>query len=184
MATRNTSIEVYRANIANPETLEPLRFWIQNELVKIQSGFVSADEVITNLAALIDELVESGGLQGEPGEKGATGSTGTSGSDGVDGTDGQDGQDATAADLIDDNRILHSKTWSSQMISSWAVERIRNQLLGEHQNVTLVNENHRDSLTYDSTLLQWIADARNRVHIQLTQPLDDESSVGDIWIVR
>ena len=54
----NTRIEIYRANIANPADIPELRFWVGNELVKIQAGFVSADEVINAIANTIDDLVE------------------------------------------------------------------------------------------------------------------------------
>lgn len=40
---------------------------------------------------------------------------------------------------------------------------------------------HRDSLTFVGGA--WVPWKRNENHIQLTQPLDLESSVGDLWLV-
>lgn len=127
MAVENTSIEVYRANLATPEDIPTMRFWVQSELVKIQSGFVSADEVLTALSALLDELVETGGLKGDPGGNGRDGQDGIDGADStVPGPAGEDGADATAADLIDDNRELHSKTWSSYKIAGLLAAKVDN----------------------------------------------------------
>lgn len=68
----STAIQLYRAKIATPETFEDLRFFIQQELKRIEGGFLSVDEVLKAVAA-------AGGLGG--GEAGA---------------DGQDGQDGAA----------------------------------------------------------------------------------------
>ena len=150
----NTRIEVYRANIANPEDLPDLRFWLQNELVKIQSGFVSVDEVIGNIVTIVEVLIESGGLQGDPGESGSDGKDGVDGVDGV-GIPGEDGQDATAADLIDDNRELYDKTWSSRKIAQEIVDALVNQLLGTHQDVVIVNPLDSNALMFDAADSRW-----------------------------
>ncbi|MGB2335680.1 MAG: collagen-like triple helix repeat-containing protein [Alcanivorax sp.] len=112
----NTQIAVYRATLATPEDLPSLRFWVQNELTRIQLGFTSADEVIRAIQTTLEEIISEGNLQGPPGEDGQDGAAGAPGQPGRDGTDGTDGQDATAADLIDDNRAITQKTWSSKKI--------------------------------------------------------------------
>lgn len=71
----NTAIEVYRAAIATPETFEELRFWLQNELRRIQNGFVSTDEVLKKLASLTGE----GSEEGPAGPSGPTGPAGEAG---------------------------------------------------------------------------------------------------------
>lgn len=127
------SIEVYRANFATPSDLVALRFWAQNEYNRIQSGFASTEEAVTLLAASLTELIQAldelavdGSLQGPQGDPGLQGAPGPAGEDGK---DGQDGQDATAADLIDDNTIVLSKTWSSQKIDKTIENEISNALI-------------------------------------------------------
>jgi len=107
-------IEVYRANIANPETLEALRFWISNELVKIQSSFFSAEDVLRRLNTLIAEI-EAG--TGETGATGVTGPRGAQGVQGETGPPGADGADADPSALIADGERRTDKTWSSSKIS-------------------------------------------------------------------
>lgn len=127
------SIEVYRANFATPSDLVALRFWAQNEYNRIQSGFASTEEAVTLLASslteliqALDELATEGTLQGPPGAPGLQGAPGPAGEDGQ---DGRDGQDATAADLINDNTVALSTTWSSQKIDKTIDSDISSALL-------------------------------------------------------
>lgn len=122
------AIELYRANIAHPETLEELRFWVSNELAKIQAMGVSADEVILLLAQAIGEIEVEGGEQGPPGP------AGPAGADGVDGVDGVDGADGTAGDLIDDIRTLFDKTWSSDKINTLLNRKADKSTFNAHAN--------------------------------------------------
>lgn len=68
----STVVEMYRAALARPEDIPSMRFWVQNELQRIQKGFRSADERIRNIST------------GEGGE-GAEGPAGVPGEPGVDG---------------------------------------------------------------------------------------------------
>lgn len=71
----NTAVEMYRASLATPETLDAMRFWVQNELKRIQQGFRSADERIRDLG-------DAEGVEGPEGPQGITGATGADGEDG------------------------------------------------------------------------------------------------------
>jgi hypothetical protein len=50
-------------------------------------------------------------------------------------------------------------------------------------NVGIPSKNHRDSLSYEESTGYWEAERRTTTHIQETTPLDNESSVGDLWVV-
>lgn len=120
MAARNQSlIEIYRANIANPETLDALRFWASNELKRIESmgssieeKFYTTDQQIAELQGLIDAINAGGAEQGDKGDKGDQGDQGDKGDK------GDQGDPASAAALIADGEIRTDKTWSSSKIRS------------------------------------------------------------------
>ena len=109
-ASRNgtTDIEVYRSLDAAPDNWDDARFWLINELRRIQTGFFSVDEVINNLSVDGDEPVE--------GPPGPAGPQGPQGPEGPEGPQGPAGADGNAGDLIKDNITSLSKTWSSQKI--------------------------------------------------------------------
>ena len=112
----STSIELYRLKDAAPEDAEQFRYWITAELRRIQGMGISIDSVLADLET----------SAGPEGPKGPRGTPGENGRDGIDGADGADGADATAADLIDDNRTLFGKTWSSQKINTFVNDLVSN----------------------------------------------------------
>lgn len=107
-----TSIEVYRSLDAAPENWDDARYWLINELRRIQSGFFSVDEVLSSLD--IDSDQEA--AEGEPGPAGPAGPQGPKGEQGEPGEPGPAGQDGSAGDLIKDGITSLSFTWSSQKI--------------------------------------------------------------------
>ena len=90
----STSIEFYRPTFATPETVESVRFWVQNELDSIQRGFASTDEVVKLLAEVSNELISrltdagttAPGTPGTPGAVGPQGPKGDKGDKGDPGT--------------------------------------------------------------------------------------------------
>jgi hypothetical protein len=80
----STSIEFYRPTFATPETVESVRFWVQNELDSIQRGFASTDEVVKLLA----EVSKGATAPGTPGTPGAVGPQGPKGDKGDKGDPG------------------------------------------------------------------------------------------------
>ena len=107
-----TSIEVYRSLDAAPENWDDARFWLINELRRIQSGFFSVDEVLSSL----DIDSEQDSSAGEPGPAGPQGPQGDKGDPGEKGDPGVDGQDGSAGDIIKDGITSLSFAWSSQKI--------------------------------------------------------------------
>jgi hypothetical protein len=104
-----TSVEVYRSLDAAPETWDDARFWLIGELRRIQSGFFSVDEVISNIGSEAPDS-PSEGVQGPAGPPG------TQGPQGPEGPQGPAGADGVVGDLIKDNQTSLSTTWSSQKI--------------------------------------------------------------------
>jgi hypothetical protein len=82
----SSAIELYRAGYAVPNDVEGIRFWVQGELDRIQSGFSSADEVITILASAIQAVITA--TDSETGESALKGEKGDKGDPGQDGQDG------------------------------------------------------------------------------------------------
>lgn len=109
-----TAIEVYLANDAAPDDWLDAKFWLVNELRRIQSGFFSADEVIDQI--LNSEGGGTEGEQGPPGPPGPQGNQGERGPAGPPGPRGPKGEDGDAGDLIADFRTAIDTTWSSQKI--------------------------------------------------------------------
>ena len=127
---KTPAIDLYRANDATPETFEEFRFWITNELNRIQAMGISSDEAVLILAQAI-EAIESTDCECTGGEQGPAGPAGPAGRDGV---DGQDGQDGNAGDLIDDNKIRYTLTWSSEKINLELSKRALQSALTAHIN--------------------------------------------------
>lgn len=106
-----TTVEVYRSLDAAPETWDDARFWLIGELRRIQSGFFSVDEVISNIEAGEAPEAPESPSQGAPGPQGPQGPVGPIGPEGPQGPSGDVG------DLIKDQRIALDTTWSSQKIN-------------------------------------------------------------------
>jgi len=108
----NTSIQVYRSLDAAPEDWDAARFWLINELRRIQNGFFSVDDFLRNLNG---GSSGEAGAQGPQGQAGATGPQGPIGPTGATGPAGADGISGSSA--IADYKISSTSTWSSQKIS-------------------------------------------------------------------
>lgn len=106
------SIEVYRSNDAAPASWESAKFWITNELRRIQAGFYSTDEVIAALDAKIGSQTPSVSPQ-EPVTATVAGPKGDKGDPGERGLQGPAGAPADASDLIYDGSPRNNKMWSS-----------------------------------------------------------------------
>lgn len=121
LRTGNSTIEAYRSSDAAPDNWEDAKFWLINELRRIQNGFYSVDDVIANLSVdnISDETRDTiiqniTNIIETPEGPGAQGPAGPPGADGADGADGQDGD---AGDLIADWKTALDFTWSSQKIA-------------------------------------------------------------------
>ena len=111
-----TRVEVYRSLDAAPESWDDARYWLIGELRRIQTGFFSVDEVIAELDTAVEAPESpSEGVQGPIGPIGPAGPEGPTGPQGASGADGADGN---VGDLIKDNTIGLTYTWSSQKIAS------------------------------------------------------------------
>lgn len=108
----NTSIEVYRSSDAAPDNWEDAKFWLINELRRIQNGFYSVDEVL----AEVDSNASGGS---ESGPQGPQGPQGPKGADGAQGPQGPAGppSEGTHTSEIADYKIALDFTWSSQKIA-------------------------------------------------------------------
>lgn len=63
----NPLIELYRANIADPETLQLVRWWTAQELKKIETAFASVEEMLSILTDAI-AILDDGGSPTDPTE--------------------------------------------------------------------------------------------------------------------
>jgi len=111
----NPSIEVYRSLDAAPSDWEDAKFWLTNELRRIQSGFYSVDEVIAEIQNGSGGS-ESGSTGSTPGPVGPQGPVGPEGPQGPTGPQGPAGKDGT--EIIADWRTGLDVTWSSQKIAN------------------------------------------------------------------
>lgn len=123
-----TSVEVYRSRDAAPDNWDEAKFWLINELRRIQNGFFSVDEIINQLTTLsgeggnqfIEQLIaalkEDGGFVGEGGEQGPEGPRGPQGPQGPAGPSGE-GSGGDSKNWIADWKVALDTTWSSQKIS-------------------------------------------------------------------
>ena len=140
-----TTVEVYRSLDAAPETWDDARFWLIGELRRIQSGFFSVDEVITGL-----ETTEGGeGVPGPTGPAGTQGPQGPAGAVGPQGPAGADGTDGNVGELIKDNTVGLTYTWSSQKIAS----EIANTSVGG------IGEAPQDGTPYSRQDASWVSSA-------------------------
>jgi len=108
-----TKVEVYRSLDAAPESWDDARYWLIGELRRIQTGFFSVDEALTDLD-IAPEAPESP----SEGVQGPIGPIGPIGPEGPEGPQGPSGADGVVGDLIKDNRTALDTTWSSQKIDS------------------------------------------------------------------
>lgn len=137
LRTNNSTIEAYRSSDAAPDNWEDAKFWLINELRRIQNGFFSVDEVVSQIGtgtgdvgdtiiqnitsniisdgATIQEIIDSpqfqaiiNNIQTTPGPAGPEGPTGPQ---------GPAGQDGNAGDLLADYRTALDTTWSSSKIA-------------------------------------------------------------------
>lgn len=115
-----TTIEVYRSNDAAPANWDDAKFWLINELRRIQTGFFSVDEVLAQLQTSDSgdgNISGSVGPQGPQGPQGPAGPPGQAGATGPAGKNGTDGKDGDAGDLIADYKTAIDFTWSSDKIA-------------------------------------------------------------------
>jgi hypothetical protein len=112
MVAKNSTIEIYRANIANPQDLSATLFWLKNELVSIQRSSFSTEDVIRKLQEAI-ATIEAGGAKGDKGDKGQAGSKGAPG-ESIKGDKGDPGP--SGASDIADNIVALDSVWSSRKI--------------------------------------------------------------------
>lgn len=111
----NTAIEVYRSSDAAPDNWEDAKFWLINELRRIQNGFYSVDEVVAELDS--GSGGSGSGSQGPPGPQGPAGADGEQGPQGPAGPPSEDNQQHDHPSEIADYKIALDFTWSSQKIS-------------------------------------------------------------------
>ena len=137
LRTGNSTIEAYRSSDAAPDNWEDAKFWLINELRRIQNGFFSVDDVVSQIGsgegevgdtiiqnitsnivndgATIQEIIDSpqfqdiiNNIEGTPGPEGPEGPQGPKGPSGADGN---------AGDLIADFKTALDFTWSSKKIA-------------------------------------------------------------------
>jgi hypothetical protein len=137
----NAAIEVYRSSDAAPDNWEDAKFWLVNELRRIQNGFFSVDDVINSIGNLDgdvgDNIIQNitNQIEGDtnfinqiisnPEVIGPAGPEGPEGPEGPQGPQGPAGADGNAGDLIADYKTALDFTWSSEKI----VEYVMNELL-------------------------------------------------------
>lgn len=137
LRTNNSTIEAYRASDAAPDEWVDAKFWLVNELRRIQNGFFSVDDVIAQIGdgtgevgdtiiqnvtsniiqdgASLAEILNSpqfnaiiNNIETTPGPEGPQG---------PEGAQGPAGQDGNAGDLIADYKTALDFTWSSEKIA-------------------------------------------------------------------
>ena len=121
LRNNNPTIEVYRSLDAAPADWEDAKFWLTNELRRIQSGFYSVDEVVAQIQNGSGGS-ESGSTESTPGPVGPQGPVGPEGPQGDTGPQGPAGKDGT--EIIADWKTAIDFTWSSQKISQYVLEAI------------------------------------------------------------
>lgn len=115
---KQTVIDVYRANIADPKDLSSTLFWIKNELVRIQGTSFSTEKVLKDVVSAVYKLSLGGNGVGVPGEKGDPGAKGAKGDTGAQGEQGEKGDPGDgAASLILDGETSELSLWSSSKTS-------------------------------------------------------------------
>jgi len=139
-----TTVEVYRSLDAAPETWDDARFWLIGELRRIQSGFFSVDEVISNIETGQAPEDPQSPSQGAPGSQGPQGPAGPEGPEGPQGPSGADG-----TDVIADYKTALDFTWSSQKIASEIAD----------SSVGGIEEAPRDGTPYSRQDASWVSSA-------------------------
>lgn len=131
LRTNNSTIEAYRSADAAPDNWEDAKFWLINELRRIQNGFYSVDDVISSLGDVSGEAGETliqnitNVIEGDTNfiesivnNPAAQGPEGPAGPAGPQGPQGPAGQDGNAGDIIADYKTALDFTWSSAKIAS------------------------------------------------------------------
>lgn len=190
-----TSVEVYRSNDAAPENWSDAKFWLINELRRIQSGFFSVDEVLSTLD--LSGGSESGSTGSVPGPVGPQGPQGPEGPQGPTGAQGPAGADGDAGDLIADYKTALDFTWSSQKIAQYVTEQLSIFGTGGGSNVTIGetvpataetgdlffdNVNTFDLYVFDGT--QWISTDKDQkeIYVQRNIPLPGNPLKPYLWV--
>ena len=191
----NTSIQVYRSLDAAPEDWDAARFWLINELRRIQTGFFSVDEVIAKLQTDGDDTPDQG-PQGPAGPAGPQGAQGPQGDVGPQGPQGPKGADGDAGDLIHDNKTSRNYTWSSQKIRS-ELDYILSQIgSGGNNNITIGplapttadlgdlyfdNETTFNLYIYDGQ--QWISTDKDEREVYIQRNIPDTNPLKPyLWV--
>ena len=128
----STAVEVYKSLDAAPEDWDSARYWLINELRRIQNGFFSVDEVISQ--------IESNKETPEPGEQGAQGPQGPQGPQGdpgEPGNQGPPGQDINASDILNDSITSLSFGWSSQKIQATIADALFDVGVGGDNSISI-----------------------------------------------
>lgn len=137
LRTGNSTIEAYRSSDAAPDNWEDAKFWLINELRRIQNGFFSVDDVVSQIGTgtgeagdtVIQNIVSNISLDGSTIQEildsplfldiinNIETTPGPEGPEGPQGPQGPAGQDGDAGDLIADYRTAIDTTWSSEKIT-------------------------------------------------------------------
>ena len=97
----NSVIEAYRVSVSVPDDFEAFRFWVTQELSRIENGFASVDDLVRRILLQIDEIEIPEIPEVEPSP---------------DPTPDPEPCECDPSDLIDDDSIVYDKTWSSRKI--------------------------------------------------------------------
>ena len=125
LRNNNPAIEVYRSLDAAPDNWDDAKFWLINELRRIQSGFYSVDEVVAQIQNGSGGS-ESGSTGSTPGPVGPQGPVGPAGPQGDTGPQGPIGPAGDVGQVFKDYAISSSKGWTSQRIVEYIANEIQN----------------------------------------------------------
>ena len=115
LRTNNSTIEAYRSSDAAPDNWEDAKFWLTNELRRIQNGFFSVDDVLSQIGTG-DGDGSGGSESGAQGPAGPQGPPGKDGEQGPQGPAGDSGEHDHPSEIAD-WRIALDSTWSSYKIA-------------------------------------------------------------------
>jgi hypothetical protein len=195
LRTNNTTVEVYRSSDAAPENWEDAKFWLINELRRIQNGFFSVDEIIAQLDTEVGDVEKAEGPTGPQGPQGATGAQGPEGPAGPPGPPGSSSGGDTEP-LIADWKTALDFTWSSQKISEY-ISEITNNLSTGGSNVTIgsvvpttaaTGDLFYDNATtfnlyvYDGTVWLSTVEDQKDVYVQRNIPLPGNPLKPYLWV--
>lgn len=117
----NPTIAAYKAGDAAPEEYDDFRFFINEELRRIQVAFTSVEQFLADEIIAGDDTTEAeAGPPGPPGPQGSPGNVGPQGERGPAGPRGPAGEDVGAP--INDNVVTRSRVWSSARIVEYVEE--------------------------------------------------------------